>query len=276
MRHGGDIDDARAAYGEPADGWLDLSTGINPEPYPIGAVSAAAWYRLPQPGAEARLLTAARSAYGVPDSADVCCAPGTQVLIQLVARLRSPARVAVIGPTYSEHAFSWSAEGASVVTTSWSESAEADVVVVVNPNNPDGRVRSREEVLSAADRQARRGGLLVVDEAFAETRPDVAVAPFSGSPGLVVLRSFGKFYGLAGIRLGFAIGPTAEIARLRRWLGPWATSGPALELGARALADTAWPEQARRFTPASPGSAFGSAASTTTRRGYGSVCRVPG
>lgn len=245
MHHGGDIGPAKSAYGEPAEGWLDLSTGINPLAYPFQMPDPACWRRLPQVEAERRVLQAARSAYGLADRADICAAPGTQSLIQILPRLRPGASVSVVGPTYTEHAATWRAEGATVMPVPALAEASGDVVVVVNPNNPDGRIVAPTEIAGLVRGLQARNGLLVVDEAFADVDPGVSVAAMAGEPGLVVLRSFGKFYGLGGVRLGFAVGHGADIDRLRRWLGPWATSGPALEIGAVALSDQAWAQTAR-------------------------------
>ncbi|MGO4724471.1 MULTISPECIES: threonine-phosphate decarboxylase CobD [unclassified Inquilinus] len=244
--HGGDLAAAEARWGVPARGWLDLSTGINPVPYPIPAIDPAAWHRLPQHDRLRQLLAAARDAYGAPDTAPVVAAPGTQILIQLLPRLRPGARVAILGPTYGEHAACWAAEGADVTAVdSLDAAAAADVVVLVNPNNPDGRIVPSDRLLALADGLAARGGLLVVDEAFAEVAPQASVAAEAGRPGLLILRSFGKFFGLAGARLGFALGAVAEIDRLARLLGPWAVPGPAIEIGIAALSDRAWQGAAR-------------------------------
>lgn len=248
MQHGGDLTALKARYGDFADGWVDLSTGINPVPYPFVPPSLEAWQRLPQAEAEARTIAAARSAYGVAVNADIVAAPGTQILIQLCARLRPGGHVAIVGPTYSEHAIAWRREGATV--TEVGELADAanfggDVVVVVNPNNPDGRSYDPDVLSDLADQMAARGGLLIVDEAFADVCPEVSLRARAGRSGLIVLRSFGKFYGLAGVRLGFAVGAADEIARVRGWLGPWAVAGPALEIGFRALGDPAWQDGAR-------------------------------
>ncbi|OWJ64926.1 threonine-phosphate decarboxylase CobD [Inquilinus limosus] len=244
--HGGDLAAAEARWGRPAEGWLDLSTGINPVPYPVPPIGPAAWHRLPQHDRLQALLKTARACYGTPADAPVVAAPGTQILIQLLPRLRPGARVAILGPTYGEHAACWAAEGATVATVGLLEqAAEADVVVLVNPNNPDGCVVGAGRLPALADRLAARGGLLVVDEAFAEVKPWASVASEAGRPGLLILRSFGKFFGLAGIRLGFAIGAATEIERLARWLGPWAVPGPAIETGIAALSDQDWQDQAR-------------------------------
>ncbi|CAA7612494.1 threonine-phosphate decarboxylase CobD [Magnetospirillum sp. SS-4] len=244
--HGGDLLAAELRWGRPQEGWLDLSTGINPWPYPLPDIPAAAWRRLPGAAEDRALRHAAAAAWNVPDPAMIVAAPGSQPLIQAVPRMAGKAcKVAVIGPTYAEHARAWSAAGHDVrAVASADEAGDADAVVAVNPNNPDGRIIAPDRLADLAERLHRRQGLLVVDEAFAETCPQVSLAS-QPRPGLVVLRSFGKFHGLAGLRLGFAIAMPDATARLAEMLGPWAVSGPALEVGRRALEDRAWAEATR-------------------------------
>ncbi|MDQ2104500.1 aminotransferase class I/II-fold pyridoxal phosphate-dependent enzyme, partial [Azospirillum isscasi] len=170
----------------------------------------------------------------------VAAAPGSQALIQMLPRLRAPGTVAVLGPTYAEHAAGWAGAGHRVAEVAALEGCDADVIVVVNPNNPDGRIVPPEALLALAERQAARGGWLVVDEAFAEVTPESSVAAEAGRPGLVILRSFGKFFGLAGVRLGFLLGEPALVRALRAAVGPWAVSGPALAVATAALSDSAW------------------------------------
>jgi cobalamin biosynthetic protein CobC len=240
--HGGALDRAMARFGGTSEDWLDLSTGINPWPYRVPAIPAGAWTRLPDEAALTALGGAARAFYGAPADAPLVAAPGSQALIQLLPRLVAPSEVAVVGPTYAEHARCWAFAGHRVrmVEAAALGEAAAPVLVLANPNNPDGRVVAPERLLALARAQAVRGGLLVVDEAFAEVTPGISLAPFVGTPGLVVLRSFGKFFGLAGMRLGFALGPGDLMAALGAAFGPWAVAGPALEIGCRALADCGW------------------------------------
>ncbi len=240
-RHGGNVAAARAAYPRAPEPWLDLSTGINPRPYPVGTIEPAAWSALPGGDAELRLAAAAGRAYGAAVDA-VVPAPGTGALIGWLARLHPARRVAVLGFTYGEHRRAWEAAGARVETVAEPEQlAGFDAAVVVNPNNPDGRLVAPADLAAVAEHV----GLLVVDEAFG----DVAPAGSSLAPLLpanaVVLRSFGKFYGLAGLRLGFALARPSWAGRLREALGPWAVSGPALAVGARALDDAAWAAETR-------------------------------
>ncbi|OYD85414.1 threonine-phosphate decarboxylase CobD [Azospirillum brasilense] len=238
--HGGDLDAARAAFPAAPEPWVDLSTGINPWPFPLPAMPAEAWTRLPGRVAETALREAATAFYGAPSPDGVAAAGGSQALIQILPRLRSPGTVAVLGPTYAEHAAGWASAGHRVTEVVSLEECDADVVVVVNPNNPDGRIVPPETLLALAERQAARGGWLVVDEAFAEVAPECSVAPEAGRTGLVILRSFGKFFGLAGVRLGFLLGEPALVRDMRAAVGPWAVSGPALAVATAALSDAAW------------------------------------
>ncbi|MEQ8320875.1 MAG: threonine-phosphate decarboxylase CobD [Rhodospirillales bacterium] len=240
LRHGGNTDAAERAFGTPAKGWLDLSTGINPVAYPVSAIPTDIWQRLPIKRDETRLIDAARSYYRIPDSAGLIFAPGTQAIIQWLPVSPAPCRVQVLGPTYEEHVARWHACGHRVEIIEDLSIADADVVIVVNPNNPDGRTIPPDTLLDLADHQAERNGMLIVDEAFADVHPGISVAAACGRPGLLVLRSFGKFFGLAGIRLGFAAGTPEDTGLLRDALGNWSVAGPALSIGARALCDTDW------------------------------------
>ncbi len=238
--HGGDLDGARMTFPEAPEPWVDLSTGINPWPYPLPPIPPDAWTRLPARHAESALLEAAVACYGAPSPDMAAAASGSQALIQLLPRMRAPGTVAVLGPTYAEHAAGWAGAGHRVTETASIDDAAADVLVVVNPNNPDGRILPAADLLALAERQAARGGWLVVDEAFADVTPAASLAPHAGRPGLVVLRSFGKFFGLAGLRLGIALAERALAAALRAAIGPWAVSGPGLAVATAALSDSAW------------------------------------
>ncbi len=245
--HGGDLAAAAARYGIPRESWLDLSTGINPNPYPAADLPDAAWRALPDAAENDALAAAARACYGVAKGAAVVAAPGTQALIQWLPRLVPATSVAIVSPTYGEHAAGWAACGATVrEVASLEDGDDADVLVVVNPNNPDGRLHEPLDLLRRAERRENDGRLIVVDEAFCDVTPEASLAAFAGLPGLVVLRSFGKFFGLAGVRLGFALTAPDFGARLGAAMGPWAVSGPAAVLGARALSDAAWIDGARR------------------------------
>lgn len=239
--HGGDLARAGERFGRPAEGWLDLSTGINPCPYPHTEISPELLARLPSSSALDGLLAAARAAYAIPPGAGLCAGPGTQAILQALPDIAGNDDVAVISPTYGEHAHIWRRAGRRVTEVASLDRADgAGIVVVVNPNNPDGRLTEPEALDSVRARLAATGGLLVVDEAFADVAPQISVASATARKGLLVLRSFGKFFGLAGLRLGFAAGHPDLTDALAARLGPWAVPGPAIEIGARALADAEW------------------------------------
>nr|WP_294557229.1 threonine-phosphate decarboxylase CobD [uncultured Rhodopila sp.] len=240
--HGGNINAARTLYPDAPEPWIDLSTGINPVPYPVGCIRPAAWSRLPEAAELAALEAAARAAYGAAPDAGIVAAAGTQALIQWLPRLFPARRVGVLGFTYLEHELCWRDAGAQVHgVTALSELAEYDAGIVVNPNNPDGRMVSPEDLAALAGGLARRGGRLIVDEAFMDLMGwQGSLLPRLPVSGAIVLRSFGKAYGLAGVRLGFAAGSRADCALLRQAMGPWAVSGPAIDIGRRALADDTW------------------------------------
>ena len=226
---------------------IDLSTGINPISYPVPSLPPDVFARLPEPTALEHLRQVAAEAYAAPSAAHVVAAPGAQMLLPLVAALVPAGRATVLGPTYSEHARAAALAGHAVVETSdIAQLAAADLAVVVNPNNPDGRVTPRYALRSLAEKLTKRGGLLVVDEAFMDVGPADASLAAGVDESLLVLRSFGKFFGLAGLRLGFAIAAPEKAARLRAQLGPWPVAGPAIAIGSLALADRAWIETTRR------------------------------
>ena len=125
--------------------------------------------------------------------------------------------------------------------TDLTDLAGADLAIVVNPNNPDGRQHEPAKLLALLPHVGR----LVVDESFADTTPGLSLAPEAGRAGLLVLRSFGKFYGLAGLRLGFVLGTEADVKALAGMSGPWPVSGVAIEIGRRALLDDDWADETR-------------------------------
>ena len=247
--HGGDLTAIRTRFADAPEPWIDLSTGISPWAYPIPDLPESVWSRLPEPAAVADLADTAGAAYGIPAAARAVPAPGTQALIQLLPRLRPAGVTAVVGPTYAEHAHCWALGGHDVVSApdlAAAVGAAPSVIVVTNPNNPDGRIVPHTELMAAAAELAGRGGWLVVDEAFADLVPGVSVADAADHAGLIVLRSFGKSYGLAGLRLGLLLAaePLAQVVAAA--LGPWAVSGPAVVVGRLALADAAWLDRTRR------------------------------
>jgi cobalamin biosynthetic protein CobC len=242
--HGGDLGVMARLFPDAPRPWVDLSTGINPWPYPVPSLDPAFWTRLPSAADAAVLKQAAMAAYGVADPEAVLAAPGSQVLISGLPFLRpSGADVAILGPTYGEHAPAWARAGHRVRMLADLPDPGGplpDVLLLVNPNNPDGRRHEPARLMSLLAALTRRGGWLVVDEAFCDLTPDLSLARWAGRPGLLILRSFGKFYGLAGLRLGFLLGPGGILRDMAARLGPWAVAGPALAVGAAALQDWDW------------------------------------
>ncbi len=228
--HGGGLDAAVSRYDGARGDWIDLSTGINPVPYPVPTFAPDVWTALPDRAAQAALVTAAQRFWQVPEGAAVLAASGASSLIATLPALAPTGRVHIPAPTYNEHAAAFVAHG-------WALSDDRpDAKVVVHPNNPTGHWYSADSLTAP---------LTIIDESFADVAPDRSLVHHAAQPGVVVLKSFGKFWGLAGLRLGFAIATPDTINRLADLLGPWPVSGPALDIGRKALSDQAWASETR-------------------------------
>jgi cobalamin biosynthetic protein CobC len=242
LEHGGKLAEAVAHYGHAREAWLDLSTGVNPQSYPVPMLPDDAWHRLPE--TSPALVDAARHYYRVDQILPVA---GSQAAIQALPRLRPASRIVLATPAYAEHAHRWRRAGHDVVEVSHAELGgmidSCDVMVVCNPNNPTGEVIASETLLAWAARLGRRDGWLVVDEAFADVEPRFSVA--SNVPGLIVLRSIGKFFGLAGLRLGFVIAEQHLLDAMAEEVGPWGVNEAAQIIGAAALRDDGWQSEMR-------------------------------
>ncbi|AZD81145.1 threonine-phosphate decarboxylase CobD [Pseudomonas chlororaphis] len=237
LEHGGRLRKAAEQYGIAEAAWLDLSSGLAPWPWPIPEIGIRAWARLPE--TDDGLEQAARDYYG---AAHVLPVPGSQAAIQLLPRLRRAGKVGVLSPCYAEHAEAWRRSGYIVREVLEQEVDffldSLDVLVVVNPNNPTGLSLTPERLLDWHARLAQRGGWLVVDEAFMDNTPQLSLAAQADQVGLIVLRSFGKFFGLAGVRLGFVLAERKLLKLLAEQVGPWAVSGPTRVLGQVCLRDS--------------------------------------
>jgi cobalamin biosynthesis protein CobC len=254
--HGGCLQRAAALYEIPLPQWMDLSTGINPHGWTVGAIPQTVFARLPEE--EDGLTAVMRGYFGISlgisfGTCDVLAVAGSQSAIQALPWMRERGRVAVRVPTYSEHATAWRKAGHDVVAIDMSSDEhaevdslldEVDVLVVVNPNNPTGETLPADLLLQWHERLSRRGGWLVVDEAFVDADPSASVARHAGKH-LIVLRSLGKFWGLAGVRMGFVLAEGALLDRLRERLGPWQVNNPARWIARAALTDEAWMTKAR-------------------------------
>ena len=241
FRHGGALDAAVARFGGARGEWLDLSTGINPVPPLLPDVPPEIWARLPEGVLEERTRRALRRFAGAGTGAGIALAPGTQALISLLPHLAEPGPAALLDVTYGEHERALRASGHRIVPVAGPDEVPdtARLAVIVHPNNPDGRRFSRGSLLALADRMAMQGGWLVLDEAFADAEPEISLAGEAGRPGLIVLRSFGKFFGLAGLRFGAALAEPAVAERIAARFGPWAVAGPALHIAACLMEDEA-------------------------------------
>ena len=239
LEHGGRLRRAAERHGIALEQWVDLSTGVNPTSWCGIDVPHSAWARLPED--DDGLLAAAQRYY---ETRNVLPVAGSQAAIMHLPELRAPGRVGVLAPSYAEHALRWQQAGHQVSLLPAPECASAvgglDVLVLVNPNNPTGERFSRAKLLDWHARLSTHGGWLVVDEAFADANPTESLAACAGRDGLIVLRSFGKFFGLAGARVGFVLAPASILAALEERLGPWTIAAPARLLAEHALADRAW------------------------------------
>jgi cobalamin biosynthetic protein CobC len=247
LEHGGRIRDAARHYGIPESEWMDLSTGVNPRfwPIPPGTVTPGHWHRLPMDNDG--LEVTARDYYG--SVHDPVVAAGSQAIIQLLPRLRPPGRVGIIAPTYAEHPHAWKTNGHTLIPLQphMVEAAlpDLDGLLVVNPNNPTGYRTSPDQLVHWRDSLVGHNGWLVVDEAFQDANPEDSVVPLAHAPGWIVLRSLGKFFGLAGARVGFVFAEPELLERIRTVLGPWNVSGPGRAVAQAALRDHLWQTETR-------------------------------
>jgi cobalamin biosynthetic protein CobC len=242
--HGGRIDTAALLYPSAPQPWIDLSTGINPVPWPVPSVPLERYRRLPLARELAEMTAAAADAYGLPANVAMVPVPGSEIAVRLLPRLLGPGRVGILAPSYGSHAAAWRDAGGEVHELDALPAPDGHgfgTLIVVNPNNPDGRTLPRAELAAFAQAWTATGRRLIVDEAFADLRPEVSLLAMPELPVRVtVLRSLGKFFGLAGLRVGFVVATEPEASAWRRLLGDWPVSGPACQIATLALRDTAW------------------------------------
>lgn len=238
-RHGGNLQNVMRNFGGTSADWIDCSTGIAPYAYPLPALPLEVVQRLPHPSDD--FLATAAQYYG---SAQLLAVAGSQAAICALPLLRMRCKVGVLRASYAEHAWRWQLAGHTVVPLDIADveaaAKQLDVLILVNPNNPTGQLWQREQLLALRQTMAERGGWLIVDEAFMDVDPAQSLCADAGAVGLIVLRSVGKFFGLAGLRLGFVFAENSLREQLAKVIGPWGVSGPALWAGQLALADTDW------------------------------------
>ncbi len=247
IKHGGNLREAAKRYNTPWEQWLDLSTGINPRPWQPPEIPLSVWQRLPEDNDD--LLAVAKSYYKT-DS--LLAVAGSQEAIQILPTLRPTCRVGVISPCYAEHEYCWRKAGHEVVAIDFDEVdsylPELDVLLLVNPNNPDARLISTATLCRWHQILQRKQGWLVVDEAFMDASSEFSLLDHNLIPvGMVVLRSIGKFFGLAGIRLGFVAAERQLLEQIENKLNPWHISHPARWIGGLALADRGWQQDTRLY-----------------------------
>jgi len=227
LEHGGKLDHHLDLYGGDRSDWIDLSTGINNSPYPIPKIPKWVWECLPDERLNENFKDAARDFWKVPKSAEITTANGTSPIISILPSIFRRGNIDIYHPTYNEYKAAFTKSGWKISKNN------ASARVLVNPNNPDGKYWSSTDILS-------NDKLTIVDESFCDLTPEKSLIKFSDQPGVVVLKSFGKFWGLAGLRLGCAIAAPKTLKKLQSMLGPWPASGPALFIGVKALNDKNW------------------------------------
>lgn len=252
LKHGGNLTEAAQEFGIPTDQWLDLSTGINPFGYPVPQIPPQIWQRLPN-GRDALIKASSRYYRCLPEN--ILAIPGSQFAIQNLPALLPQTRIAIPAIGYQEHKAAWALNGHQIILYPPDQEdhvetlirlGQVDVVLVINPNNPACTFLEKNRLLQWHRLLAARGGLLVVDEAFIDVSPEQSLAPHSGERGLILLRSFGKFFGLAGLRLGFMLADTTLCQKMAQQLGPWAINSPAEWIAEKALSNSEWHRETRR------------------------------
>jgi cobalamin biosynthetic protein CobC len=245
LKHGGRLLEAAQHYQIPLSEWLDLSTGINPNGYPIPAIPDAIWQRLPEEQDE--LIAAAQQYY---QCQSILAVAGSQAAIQSLPLLHTTGTTGIITPSYAEHAYAWKKAGHKTVTMAAHEVdqyiTQLDTLILVNPNNPTAEIFTQKQCLSWLENLNQRQGWLIIDEAFIDCTPELSLSKLAPLKGLIILRSVGKFFGLAGLRAGFVLAEAHVLDNLNELLGPWTLSNPSRFVCTHALRDTAWQQQARQ------------------------------
>jgi len=285
LEHGGAILQAAKTSDIPAEQWLDLSTGINPNGWPVPNIPAETWQRLPE--LEDGLEQAVRQYYSQrlsqnssqnssqsysaspnydaspnssPNSSpnysadNFIVTAGSQSAIQLLPQLFPTGVVWVPEEGYTEHPYWWDfyqhtvffykADELENIVNNTPDKLPFDTLLVINPNNPTTQLHPREFLIRLLNLIEKFDKRFIVDEAFLDTRPENSMLRHSKSPHLIILRSLGKFFGLAGIRCGVLFANPTLLKTAKRFLGPWQIATPSRWVATKALTDRNWQTQA--------------------------------
>ncbi|MBX7145921.1 MAG: aminotransferase class I/II-fold pyridoxal phosphate-dependent enzyme [Alphaproteobacteria bacterium] len=241
--HGGDLIYAKNYFGEPNHPWVDLSTGINPRSYPFSFIKNEKYQKLPSQNDISKLLEIARNYYQTPDQVDIIAGPGSQFFLQtLPLFLQEYKNISILTPTYNEYAKCWGSKNSKITYVKKITELKRDqqILIICNPNNPNGAIIDHNVILDTAQFLKKNKGILIIDEAFVDPIPEYSIVPLLHHSNIIVLKSFGKFFGLAGLRLGFMISAHPVIQQINHFLGPWPISHPAIEIGIKAFNDKVW------------------------------------
>ncbi len=246
--HGGQLNHVKQQFPDVHQDWLDLSTGISPFAYPIPEIPKFVWQSLPQ--VSESLLQKAKHYY---QCSDILAAHGSQSIIQILPKLwlkrfGTPTSVFLPKVGYKEHQKAWSENQFPIELydneLDSTEFSAPSIVVCINPNNPTGFLHSRQHLLRLLSQLQHNSGWLIVDEAFMDViEEDASLMKHANHSNLFVLRSMGKFFGLAGIRVGFVSSCEKNLNDLSQLLGPWSVNGPALFVAEQALQNRQWQQE---------------------------------
>jgi cobalamin biosynthetic protein CobC len=252
--HGGQLNNVAKLFKRPLNEWLDLSTGISPISYPIPSIPQIIWQQLPQ--TSNGLIEAAKRYYG---TGNIITTSGSQAVIARLPSLylnytkRLPNKIDVWLPVvgYKEHERSWHDAGFNIKRyqnlPTFKDLKLNAIVVVINPNNPTGELHQQHTLKALLKTVESLSGWLIIDEAFMDViTPNQTLIDLSTNKHLFVLRSIGKFFGLAGIRIGFLSAHSMWLLKLQQLSSPWEVNGPAQFIAEQALKDHTWQSAQRK------------------------------
>ena len=239
IEHGGNLDKAISFYGGKESEWIDLSTGINPNSYPIPKLSISDWRSLPTKTEIKDLESIIKSKQKI--SSEIIMVPGAQMAINFLPFLLKGegTEVRILTPTYNEYNYCFTNTGFKVNSCQkFNQLFNSDIAIIVNPNNPDGKIYEINELFELS----KSVKILIVDESFIDSvECDSIVNQLNEDvSNIIVIRSFGKFFGLAGLRLGYVFSGKEIIRKFKRFFGPWQISKMSVKIATIAFSDDVW------------------------------------